>query len=112
MKYWRIMVISALMAGLASFAQALTVDEILLLKENGVSEKTIQMMLENEARTLVAGDGSDRPGVRTIIRPDGQPAISYSTGNDGEGTHDAEEQRKEERAWEMLRQLIVDTRKK
>jgi DNA-binding transcriptional MerR regulator len=110
MKYCRIFVASILMAAVASTAQALTVDEILLLKENGVSEKTIQMMLENEARTRTIDNISRQPGVQTIVRPNGRPAIVYSTGRDRHVDQNIEEQRKEERAWEMLRHLIVDTR--
>jgi hypothetical protein len=112
MKYWGVIAILLLLAGLPTLARSLTVDEILLLKENGVSEKTIQMMLENEARTLAAGDISEQPGVRTIVRPNGQPAIIYSTGKSGTAYTDEDERRKEERAWDMLRHLIVDTRKK
>lgn len=89
---------------------ALTVEEILLLKQNGVSEQTIQMMLQSEieAQRQVAKD--NQMGIKTIIRPGGQPAIVYSTGSDDHRRHEAEERLKEERAWEMLRHIIIDTR--
>jgi hypothetical protein len=37
---------------------ALTVEEILLLKQNGVSEETIQMMLQSEMRAQAQQDGT------------------------------------------------------
>jgi hypothetical protein len=90
---------------------ALTVEEILLLKQNGVSEQTIQMMLHSELLgTRGAASGEEEMGVRTIARPGGRLAIVYTTGRGGQNTRDAEEHLKEERAWEMLRHLIVDTR--
>jgi hypothetical protein len=90
---------------------ALTVEEILLLKQNGVSEQTIQMMLHSELLgTRGAASGEEEMGVRTIARPGGRSAIVYTTGRGGQNTRDAEEHLKEERAWEMLRHLIVDTR--
>lgn len=96
---------------LPALAQALTVQEILLLKQNGVSEATIQMMLhsENQARVQDAAT-NDAMGIRTIVRPGGQPAIVYSTGRDDSDHHDADARLQEERAWEMLRHIIVDTR--
>jgi hypothetical protein len=91
---------------------ALTAQEVLLLKQNGVSEATIQMMLQSEmqARSIRAGTDADGLGVRTIVRPAGEPAIVYTTGRGDQDRRTAEERRKEDRAWEMLRHLIVDTR--
>ncbi len=92
-------------------ANALTTEEILLLKQNGVSEKTIQMMLESEIQAGKNLDGEDTIGIRTIIRSNGQPAIVYSTGEGDRHRHDAHERWKEEQAWEMLRRIVIDTRK-
>jgi len=93
-------------------SEALTVEEILLLKQNGVSEETIQMMLQSEiqARSLQNGAASQTLGTRTITRPGGQSAIVYSTGSGDQYDRNAEERLKEEQAWEMLRHIIVDTR--
>ena len=91
-------------------ALALTTEEILLLKQNGVSEKTIQMMLQSEIEARRERAKNDGMGIKTIIRPGGQPAIIYSTGRDDHEQHQAEERLKEARAWEMLRHIIVDTR--
>ena len=91
---------------------ALTVEEILLLKQNGVSEETIQMMMQSEiqARSLQNSAAGQTLGMRTITRPDGQSTIVYSTGSGDQYDRDAEERLKEEQAWEMLRHIIVDTR--
>ena len=91
---------------------ALTVEEILQLKQNGVSEETIQMMLESEmqARSQLDSTAGQTMGIQTITRPGGQSAIVYSTGSGDPYARDAEERLKEEKAWEMLRHIIVDTR--
>ena len=91
---------------------ALTVEEILLLKQNGVSEETIQMMLQNEiqARSLQNSAAGQTLGMQPITRPGGQSAIVYSTGSGDQYDRDAEARLKEEQAWEMLRHIIVDTR--
>jgi hypothetical protein len=89
---------------------ALTVEEIVLLKQNGISEQTIQMMLQSEIRAEQASLAGKKMGVKTISRPDGGSAIVYSTGTGDRETHVAKEHLKEEQAWEMLRHIIVDTR--
>jgi len=91
---------------------ALTVEEILLLKQNGVSEETIQMMLQSEiqARSLQNSAAGQTLGMQTITRPGGQSAIVYSTGSGDQYDRDAEARLKEEQAWEILRHIIVDTR--
>ena len=96
---------------LPATALALTAEEILLLKQNGVSEKTIQMMLQSEIEARREEAKDDGMGIKTIIRPGGRPAIVYSTGRDDHAQHQAEERLKEARAWEMLQHIIVDTRK-
>ena len=91
---------------------ALTVEEILQLKQNGVSEETIQMMLQSEMQAQSQHDSTagQTMGIETITRPGGQSAIVYSTGSGDPYARDAEERLKEEQAWEMLRHIIVDTR--
>jgi len=112
MKPIAIVALCGLFLGMPAASAALTAEEILLLKENGVSETTIQMMLESEI--LAESQGHTNPqetmGVKTIRRPDGRTAIVYTTGRQNRYDGDAEERLKEERAWEMLRHLIVDTR--
>ena len=107
-----VLALCGLLLGMPAASAALTVEEILLLKENGVSETTIQMMLESEilAQSQGRANPQETMGVKTIRRPDGQTAIVYSTGREDRDNQNAEERLKEERAWEMLRHLIVDTR--
>jgi hypothetical protein len=90
-------------------SEALTAEEIVLLKKNGVSEETIQMMLqsENHAQALQNGDAGQTMAVRTITRPGGQSAIVYSSGSGDQYDRKAQERLKEEQAWEMLRNLII-----
>ena len=113
MKHLIILLVCCLWGAVPAASNALTVDEILLLKQNGVSEETIQMMLQSEmqAQSQQAGAGEETMGVRTITRPGGQSAIVYSTGRGDQDARRAEERLREERAWEMLRHIIVDTRR-
>jgi hypothetical protein len=106
---FRILVILCFLLGcFPAASQALTVKEILLLKQKGVSEQTIQMMLQSELRAQRSAAGQ-KMGVKTITRPDGTKAIVYSTGNGEEDGYSRAERFKEKRAWEMLRNIIVDT---
>jgi hypothetical protein len=112
MKSIAIVIFCGLFLGMPATSAALTAEEILLLKENGVSETTIQMMLESEILAQSQGHANPQEtmGVKTIRRPDGRKAIVYTTGRENRDDKDAEQRLKEERAWEMLRHLIVDTR--
>ena len=107
-----IFIVCSLLGGMPSNATALTVEEILLLKQKGVSEQTIQMMLESEmrAQSLHEPASQERMGVTTIPRPAGRKAIVYTTGQPDPDARDAERRLQEQRAWEMLRHLIVGTR--
>ena len=104
--------ICCLVWGMPAATAALTAEEILLLKQNGVAETTIQLMLQSEmqARSINAKAAAETMGIRTIPRPGARAAIVYSTGTGDQDLRDEEERLKEERAWEMLRHLIVDTR--
>jgi hypothetical protein len=97
---------------LPAASEALTVKEILQLKQNGVSEQTIQMMLQSEMQAQFRNGPAEGQamGIQTITRPGGTSAIVYSTGSGGQDARDQEERLKEEQAWEMLRHIIVDTR--
>ena len=112
MKITRMLIICCLVWLEPAPSGALTVEEILLLKQNGVSEETIQMMLQSEikARSLKNDPADPTMGIQTIARPGGRSAIVYSTGSGGQDARDAQERLKEDRAWEMLRHIIVDTR--
>ena len=110
MKIRIMLFVSCLVGSLSIDSRALTVEEILLLKQNGVSEGTIQMMLQSEIQAQQYDAEGKSMGVKTITRPGGQPAIVYTTGNEDQKYRNAEERLREERAWEMLRHIIVDTR--
>jgi hypothetical protein len=78
----------------------LTVEEILQLKNAGVGDSTIQVMLEEE-----------RQGVREYSDDRGNTYIRYSTGSASNARlHDREEAEKVKRAWELLDRLIIDGR--
>lgn len=103
--------LACLMWILPAVVFALTTEEIVLLKQNGVSERTIQLMLQSEIEAQRAKQSSTEMKIETIDRPDGQSVIVYSTGGNDEHRHKQTEERlKEEHAWRMLRNLIVDTR--
>ncbi len=112
MKIRLMLIVCCLWWGVPAQSGALTVEEILLLKQNGVSEKTIQTMLQSEiqAQSQHGSAAAEKMGIRTIPRPGGKSAIVYSTGSGHQDARDAKERLKEERAWEMLRHIIVDTR--
>jgi hypothetical protein len=110
MNFHILLALFCLVWALPAVSAALTVEEILLLKQNGISETTIQMMLQSEIEAQRQSAKGDPMGIKTITRPNGQPAIVYSTGGDAHDRQEAEERLKEERAWEMLRHIIIDTR--
>lgn len=112
MKIRLILILCCLWLGLPTSSEALTVEEVLLLKQNGVSEETIQMMLQSEmqAQGRQGSAVAEEMGIRTIPRPGGKSAIVYATGSGDQDARDTEERLKEQRAWEMLRHIIVDTR--
>ena len=68
------------------------------------------MMIQSEMRAQELSGTGQPLGTEMIERPNGQPAIVYSTGS-GDRTDQNDAQRlQEERAWEMLRHIIVDNR--
>lgn len=110
MKIRSLLIVCCLWWCVPAVAEALTVEEVLLLKHNGVSEATIQLMLQSEIQARQAAAAGETMGVTTIIRPGGRAAIVYSTSRSDHDIHTAEARLKEQQAWEMLRHLIVDTR--
>jgi hypothetical protein len=100
---WRIFVALVLAAGLAAPAAALPAEEVLKLKQAGVSDATIQRMLEQE-RQGGAGGGPVR---------ETNDAVTYGAGqNTPEKVrqHEQRERWKEEKSMEMLRGVILDQR--
>lgn len=89
-------------------AHSLTAEQILKLKSAGVSDATIQLMIRQE---MEAGKNPyERFGRSEIRDADGNTVIVYSTGSASSSSRD-EEAEKAEKAWELLRNLIIDARK-
>jgi hypothetical protein len=86
--------------GYSSTGFCLTPEEIIKLKDAGVSDETIQIMLEHE-----------KQGVREIRDDKGHSYIIYSTGSSSTCVKkDKEEADKVERAWRILEHVIIDGR--
>jgi len=88
---------------------ALTVDEIIKLKQAGVEDRTIQMLIEREK---MKREGPGGVGVEVTIRPDGGREVNYFSVTTPEEERKArlEEEEKMERALEILRNVIIDDR--
>lgn len=83
---------------------ALTPEEVIKLKKAGVSDATIQKMLEQEQ---ASGGGQQGPVV------DAKKATIYQAGEDGaaeERRYQADQRRQEERNDRMLKNVIIDQR--
>jgi len=95
---------------LVSFA--LTVEEVIKLKKAGVSDETIQLMIQHEMQREKLSDPYKNIGVREIREPDGRSATIYSTGEiEDRGDFDEESEReKREKAWKMLHNIVIDSR--
>lgn len=87
-------------------AWALTPEQVISLKNAGVSDQTIQLMIRQE-QEAAAGSPVDSPGRKEVTDKDGKPVVLYSTGRGSPG----KEEKQTEKAWEMLNNLIIDTRK-
>ena len=92
-----------------SNAWALTPEQVIALKNAGVSDQTIQLMIRQE-QDAAAGNPADFSGRKEIKDKDGKTVIIYSTGRPA-GNNQAKEDKQTERAWEMLNNIIIDTRK-
>ena len=97
---------------LVSSPGALTVEEVIQLKKEGVSDETIQLMIEQEMLRETLSDPDRNMGVRKVEDPDGRGSTIYSTGkaDDRQEAEEESEWEKREKAWEMLDNVIIDTR--
>ena len=89
--------------------KALTTEEVIHLKESGISDKTIQLMIQSETekkeqikKTLC---------VKEVKTSDNKSEIIYSTGSPAITKIDAEEQKKMDNAWEMLKNMNLEIEK-
>ncbi len=97
-----------ILGGFTGTAYSLTADEVRALRKAGVSDETIQIMLQQEREAQERGL-HDQMGVREIKDKAGNTYIVYSTGRPGSATSDAEKERVE-KAWRMLQNIIIDRR--
>jgi len=89
------------MCCLTEIAAALTADEVLQLKKNGVSDRTIELMLQKEIEDRKRAESEPR-----II--DTKEATTYSTGKPSATPLTEQEQRDLDRAWKMLEGMEVE----
>ena len=91
---------------------ALTVEEVIKLKKAGVSDETIQLMIQQEMQQEKLSDPYKNMGVRKTEEPDGGGATIYSTGEieDRDDYDEESEREKREKAWEMLHNIVIDAR--
>jgi len=88
---------------------ALTTDEVILLKEKGFSDKTIQLMIQSEADKKEQDKTSS--SVKEVRTSDKTSEIIYSTGETSVTKINAEEQKNMENAWEMLKSMSLEIEK-
>lgn len=105
-KYFLLILSVAVLALPCNGAFSLTTEEVLRLKENGVSDQTIQVMIQQEA--VKKEPDSTSPGVKEIKTTDRKSEIIYSTGEPSTTKIDAEEQEKLDHAWEMLKNMHLE----
>jgi hypothetical protein len=110
MKYVLIALLFVLVNIFLTPCYALTPDQIIKLKKAGVSDKTIQMMLEQE-RDARQENPSDQIGVREVKDKEGNVVTIYSTGRLTSESPSDPEQAKVEKAWKMLQNMIINNRK-
>ncbi len=108
-KYFFLVVICFITSGFFNYCYALTPEQVMQLKKAGVSDKTIQMMLEQE-RDAKEVDPYDQMGMREIKDKDGNVVTVYSTGRSSKETAGDAENEKVEKAWKMLQNMIIDKR--
>jgi hypothetical protein len=90
---------------------ALTVEEVIQLKKEGVSDETIQLMIQHEMQRERSSEGETEMGVSRVEDPQGRSATVYSTGPPRDRDDcEMSEREKRERAWDMLDNVIIDTR--
>jgi len=100
MKKLCFIIILSLMIMILPYSYAITPEQIIELKKAGVSDETIQMMLDDE-----------KEGTRVIKDEQGNVYIIYSTGESlQKGKADIKEEEKLKRAWKMLENIIIDRR--
>lgn len=109
-KYSFLVIIFFIIVGFSNYCYALTPEQVIQLRKAGVSDKTIQMMLQQE-RDAKEENPYDQMGVREIKDKDGNIVTIYSTGRSTKGASRDSEDENVEKAWKMLQNMIIDKRK-
>jgi len=88
---------------------ALTVEEVIKLKEAGVEDRTIQMLIEQEKMNR---EGEEGVGVKETTRADGGKDRTYYSVTTSEEHQkiEREDREKMEKALDILRNIIIDDR--
>jgi hypothetical protein len=86
--------------------KAMTTEEVIQLKEKGVSDRTIQLMIQSE--TEKEDPVKETSGIKEVKISANKSEIIYSTGGPATTKIDAEEQQKMDNAWEMLKNLYIE----
>ena len=108
-RFFLVVIILTLLMISTSFA--LTVEEVIQLKQEGVGDETIQLMIQHEMQRGQHSESETKMGVRRVEEPDGKSATVYSTGpSTRRDDCEMSEREKRERAWDMLDNVIIDTR--
>lgn len=92
-------IISSLIIMPLFYSYAITPEQIIKLKKAGVSNKIIQIMLEQE-----------EAGIKISKDKQGNIYIIYSSKPPQDTKIDTKEKEKIEKAWEILKGSIIDTR--
>ena len=101
----------SLMLFMSATSYALTVEEVIQLKKEGVSDETIQLMIQHEMQRERLSEAETEMGVSRVEDPEGRSATVFSTGPPRDRDDcEMSEREKRERAWDMLDNVIIDTR--
>lgn len=99
-----------LLSNFLNYSYALTPDQIIQLRKAGVSDATIQMMLQQE-RDAEKANPYEQIGVREIKDKDGNSVTIYSTGRSTKESTGNPQEENVDKAWKMLQNMIIDKRK-
>jgi hypothetical protein len=92
---------------------SLSLEDIIKLKEAGVSDETIQLLIAQEAELRERSLNPYREfGIREFQGAEGDQSTIYSTGQDIRDDEREEriEEEDRERSWDILDHLIIDER--
>ncbi len=95
--------LASLLVLLPAAGLALTPEQVISLKKAGVSDATIQLMIQQEENARKAPE--DTIGRREVKDSQGNTVIIYSTGNPPGNDKRDEEKKKLENAWKMLQNM-------